>query len=576
MVPALHFHAFSAAFLPFCFVAQLLAPAGAAAVPLGTYKGCAADDGQFKQTQIWKGPQIGVTAVSNGGLKLAFGTQPDGSVDVYFIQKQGTVKRYNGKTATVDSLGTLGVDFMGEYGLVGIGTRDDFARNPWIYLYGSFLEADGSPTLRLFRIKLNAAGTALDMATEKILLKFPRAKSTFHSAGDIQFDAYGDLWLAVGDNGQTETGPGNTADLRGNILRIHPDESAQGYSIPKGNFAEVYSTYWKGLGKTDLAAQYADPAKVKPEIYVKGTRNPYTITLDPVRRWLTWGDVGPDQGRVSEENNLVKQPYYTGWPYFAGEEDMAGQAPYGPKIPAGSTRAAPVNTLAGAGVKELPPNREPILARQQGCALTGPIFRYDGANPAAAQFPPQVNGKWLVSGCDGYGYHLLTLDTAGEKIIENVSVFANFRTATQVDLKQGPDGALYYVSWALGIYKIEYAGTCKDPALLPEKTGCADAGSPNYDPKINPAYNDPRLCSGAIAILPHQGPVPWLRIDAHSVSVAASGPHAFSLSDAAGKVIYRASGSGPMTHALPSLPAGVYHLRATSALGAAARVLPRL
>jgi glucose/arabinose dehydrogenase len=547
------------------------------AVDLGTYKGCAADDGQFKQTKLWTGPAIGVTATSNGALKLAFVSQPDGAVDVYFIQKQGAVKRYNGKTGTVDSLGTIPVDFGGEYGLVGIGTRADFLKNPWLYLYGSFLEADGSPTLRLFRMKLNAGLNALDKPTEKVLLKFPRTKSTFHSAGDIQFDAYDDLWLSVGDNGQTETGPGNTADLRGNILRIHPDESDKGYGVPKGNFAETFAAYWKAQGKPDLAAQYADPAKVKPEIYVKGNRNPYTITLDPVRRWLTWGDVGPDQQRVSEEHNIVKQPFYTGWPYFAGEEDMAGQNPYGTPIPAGSTRAAPMNKNAAAGVAQLPPNHEPIFARQQGCAMTGPIFRYDGSIANAGQFPPQFNRKWLISGCDGYGYHLVTLDSAGEKILSNVQIFKTIGAIYLVDLKQGPDGALYYVSWSTGLYKIEYTGACRDAGLLPEKTGCATAGAPNYDPSINPAYHDPRLCGTTSAVEPTAEPAPWLHVDGRSVSVSASGWHVLTISDMRGRVLHRVEGAGAMTYALPSFSGtGLYQVRVVTARGSAVRMLPRL
>jgi hypothetical protein len=221
-------------------------------------------------------------------------------------------------------------------------------------------------------------------------------------------------------------------------------------------------------GNANLAAQYSDPAKVRPEIYVKGTRNAYTITLDPVRRWLTWGDVGPDQHKVSEEYNLVKEPFYMGWPYFAGEETMAGVSPYGTPIPAGSTHAAPLNSHASAGIKQLPPLREPIFKRPEGCAMTGPIFRYDGVNKSASQFPPQFNRKWLVSGCDTYGFHLYTLDEAGESVINDLKLFERFTMSTMVDLKQGPDGAVYYVNYRYGIDVIRYKGVCKDDALLPE------------------------------------------------------------------------------------------------------------
>src|SRR6266850_843270 len=87
--------------------AMLLAAAAAAgAVDLGTYKGCPANDLQFKQTQLFKGPAIPNSLEGNGALKLAFVSQPDAGVDVYFIQKRGGLKRYNGKSGSTDSLGT--------------------------------------------------------------------------------------------------------------------------------------------------------------------------------------------------------------------------------------------------------------------------------------------------------------------------------------------------------------------------------------------------------------------------------------------------------------------------------------
>ena len=540
------------------------------AVDLGAYKGCAANDGQFNHVQLYKGPVVTSDVASNGVLKFTFVKQPGGFVDVYFIQKMGTVQRYNGKTGTVDSLGTITVDHAtGEQGLVGVAVRNDFLKNPWMYFNYSSLEAGGTFSFRIARIKLTSDLAHLDNATEKILIKIPRMKVSWHTAGDLQFDDYDDLWAAIGDNQQTDLGPANTADMRGGVLRIHPDETAKGYSVPAGNFGEKYAAFYKAQGKPDVAALFADTSKVKPEIYVKGTRNAYTISVDPVRRWLAWGDVGPDQGKVSEEANLVKEPFYMGWPYFAGEEDMAGISPYNVAISSGSTRAAPVNTNATvAGVKNLPAIREPIFARDEGCSMTGPIFRYDGSNPSPTQFPPQFDRKWLVSGCDGFGFHLMTLDSAGEKITADLKIFTGIHPPTLVDLKQGPDGALYYVSWNLGLYRFEYAGTCKDAALLPEKTGCADPKAVNYDSKLPKAYNDERLCQMNTGIAHVTGSAAWMEFDRRWVSVSAPGAHRIEILDVRGRVVASMKGSGPASHTLPALPGpGYYRLRVISALG---------
>lgn len=549
------------------FAAGLMAAVHA--VDLGSYKGCTATDAQFKHSQIYAGPVVTSDVASNGVLKFAFVKLADASVDLYFIQKQGTVKRYNGKTGTVDSLGTVTVDYsIGEQGLVGVATRSDFLKNPWLYFQYSHSQNGGANLFtRISRIKLSSDLARLENATEKVLLAIPKKKVSWHTSGDMVFDAYDDLWASVGDNQQTDEGPGNTADLRGGILRIHPDESAKGYSIPKGNFGDHFSAWYKAQGKPDVAALFADTAKVKPELYVKGTRNAYTISVDPVRRWLVWGDVGPDQGKVSEEANLVKEPVFAGWPYFAADQDMAGVSPYGKAVPAGSTREAPVNTFVGAGIKNLPPVRDPLFKRNQGCSMSGPIFRYDGSNAGASQFPPQFDRKWMVSGCDGFGFHLLTLDSLGEKITQDLPIFTTIKPQTLVNLKQGPDGALYYVSWKQGLFKFEYTGACKDAALLPDKTGCADPKATNYDAKLPAAWHDQRLCAGGTGIAA-VARAPWLEFDRRSLSISAAGPHRAEFLDLDGRVVASVASAGPATHVVPALPsAGIYLLHVRTSVG---------
>ncbi|MDB5104886.1 MAG: glycosyl hydrolase [Fibrobacteres bacterium] len=558
------------------------AACGGAAVDLGTYKGCAANDGEFKQTQLWKGPMVPSTDSGNGALKMALVASADGPPDIYFVQKQGTIKRYNGKDSTVDSLGTIPVDFMAEYGLVGIAARRDFRKDPALYVLYSFLEADRTLSFRLSRFRFKTGLTGLDPASEKILIKIPRKRVSFHTGGAMDFDEYGDLWVAIGDNQLTELGPGNTADLRGGILRIHPDESAKGYSIPSGNFGEHLSKWFKAQGNADLAAQYADTAKVKPEIYVKGTRNAYTMTLDPVRRWVTWGDVGPDQQKISEENNLVKEPYYMGWPYFAGEEDMGGVRPYDITMPTGALRSGPINNAAITGVKQLPPIREPIFARPEGCTATGPIFRYDGSLKGANQFPPQFDRKWMISGCDSYGFHILTLDSAGETITARTQIFSTIRPPRMVDLKQGPDGALYYLQWGSisvnsGIFRIDYTGACKDPALLPEKAGCATPGFDNYDPKLPKAFNNPALCKGGTGLAAPLRDAGWLKVDGRSISIEAQGIHALEILDIRGRIVFGMEGEGAKTYRMPPLAApAVYQLRVRTDLGTVIRGISTL
>jgi glucose/arabinose dehydrogenase len=540
------------------------------AVDLGTYKGCAANDGEFKSSSIYNGNEV---------LKMTFVQQDDGSVDVYFIQKSGGVKRYNAKTRAVDNLGSIPVDASGEYGLVGVAADPGFKTSGALFFVYTAPDGASAMQYRVSRIALDAARAKLDLASEKILVRFPAQHEAWHSAGAMAFDAYGDLYAAIGDNEKVDEGPGNTADLRGGIMRIHPDNSPAGYSIPKGNFGEYFSDLYKNQGKPDVAAQFLDTNKVKPQIYVKGTRNAYTVTLDPVRRWLTWGDVGPDQQKISEEYNLVHHPEYTGWPYFAGQEDMAGVNPYHYAVPAGSTRAAPVNNMAKAGTVKglatLPAIREPIFARQEACAMTGPIFRYDGRIKNAGNFPPQMNRKWLISGCDdGFGFHLMGLDSAGEKTTSNTVIFGNVHVNTLVDLQQGPDGSVYMVSWTTGITRLDYSGACKDAALVPEATGCADPSATNYDPAVPKAFHDPRLCAGTSALRAPLSASDAFRVSGAWISVGVAGAHTLEFIDVRGHVAATLHGDGAMSHPIPAdLPAGLYQVRMRSASGVGSRLL---
>ena len=138
----------------------------------------------------------------------------------------------------------------------------------------------------------------------------------------------GNLFLSTGDNSNPfATGyapiderPGrspwdaqkssaNTNDLRGKIIRIHPEPDGT-YTIPEGNL------FPKGTPKT------------RPEIYTMGHRNPYRISVDKHTGFLYWGDVGPDApadsaGRgprgLRRDRTRRAAPGNFGWPYFVGD-----------------------------------------------------------------------------------------------------------------------------------------------------------------------------------------------------------------------------------------------------------------
>ncbi|HKP98243.1 MAG TPA: PQQ-dependent sugar dehydrogenase [Fibrobacteria bacterium] len=450
-----------------------------------TYPGCnPVTDTDFKYELMLK-RGAAPDAELDEPLKMAFDKDATGKVDIYYVERKGKLKRYLAATGQVQTLGTLNV-WKGPYtktggqveeGLIGIALDPAFKANGQIYVMYS------PATESVFRIsRFTLAGAALNPASEKVILDIPaQREDCCHTGGAMQFDAYGDLWIGVGNNtgrsgsplqldetrkyGSDEWGSSSTAGLRGSILRIHPDESAKGYSIPRGNFWEYFADEADKANKAAVAADYRDSSKVKREIYVKGVRNPYSLTLDPVRRWVMFGDVGPDKsGLISEENNLFKHPVFAGWPYFCGNNTSY----VGSKDP-----LAPANTSKwNLGLKTLPPATPAIHSYLKSSVTTGPIYRYDGDLAAAGKLPPHFDRKWFVTDFNSSKVKLLSLDDAGDKVLKEEDIFKNAHFARPLDFQQGPDGALYVINYAgwfnsnseTSIARITYTGTCR-PAI---------------------------------------------------------------------------------------------------------------
>lgn len=454
-----------------------------------TYPGCpAVTDADFKyDTLVMHNKQPDPDLAEPD--KLAFDMDAQGNTDVYFTEiRPGNIKRYSAATKKVKTLVKLpnwGLesDYLTvknntsvEEGVTGIALDPNFKTNHWIYVHWSPLPA----TLAVFRIsRFTVTADTILLSSEKILLQFDAQRDECcHTGGSMAFDDYGDLWIAQGANGgragsststppegmsevkkydSEEWGASSTHGFRGGFLRIHPDNSAKGYSIPAGNFGDYFA---KQTGN----AQYLDTSKVLPEIYIKGTRNNYSMALDPVRRWVAWGDVGPDDisSTIREEVNLRKSPGFEGWPYFVGlNTNYSG----------GKVAAAPTNTSKwNTGMTTLPPARPAFHLHTLGTApIAGPIYRYDGDLKVAGKMPPHFTRKWFITDYTSSKFNVLTLDSLGDKVTVAQPIFTNHTFSGPVDFRVGPDGAFYVVNYgpanfstgnSTSIERITYKGTC--------------------------------------------------------------------------------------------------------------------
>ncbi|MEO7426990.1 MAG: PQQ-dependent sugar dehydrogenase [Fibrobacteria bacterium] len=545
-------------------------------------------------------------------IKMAFFKQAGvKNTDIYIAEKGATgtmarVLRYNGSDATLTAIGTLpsanyGGGGVEEQGLVGIALNPKtFATDNFLYLFytaGSANIGSASVGFKLSRFTLNATTKMIDFASEKVLLQIPAGTTgRWHTGGAMQFDNAGNLYISVGDNESLATGPANTADLRGGILRIKPDAAdPKGYTIPAGNFGEYWAGEFQTQGLTGLATQYRDPAKVRPEIYIKGTRNVYSFSVDKTRSGMVeYSQCGPDAQR-GETHSLTTKPAFGGWPFWvfnngsfvrqtakAAAYDEAGEpsaTDWAAFNPASMSTDRPVNNWSGnTGVDTLPPYNKPFYGVSNSCAAGGPIIHYDGSLDNPGQMPPQLDNTVMVTDAqDGTGTNNISAakvnPTTGAIIGSPTPVFTMARSGrpslyNSLDFQQGADGALYMVDWGAGccsatppaasngIVRITYTGTCKDPALTSRAT--------------------PHVF--------HNSRVDWLLVQAGRITLKddatgliGTGSHTIRVMDVQGKVLYKFEGVGAKSYDLPRMPAGqLYILRAETPIGYVQRTFSQL
>ncbi|UFH54163.1 ThuA domain-containing protein [Spirosoma sp. KNUC1025] len=393
---------------------------------------------------------------------------------VLYSQRKGELKVYDPKKKTAKIVANFPVFSKFEYGLMGLNIDPNFKQNKWIYVYYSPLTgatvADTAQHLSRF-VYDDVKDTVL-LSTEKVLLTIPvKRDGCCHTGGSIAWDKKGNLYLSTGDDtnpfnsdgyAPIDERPGrkgwdarltssNTNDLRGKIVRIHP-ESDGTYSIPEGNL------FPKG-----------NP-KARPEIYVMGNRNPYRISVDQRTGYLYWGEVGPDAGNNSEkygprghdEINQARKAGYFGWPLF-----VADNRPYHQRTFADSTTGPlfdpehPINNSPNnTGLTELPPAQKAyiyypyadspefgeIVGKGGRNAMGGPVYYYDDYPETAVKFPRHYDGKFFAYDWIRDWIHPVTMKENGD-FVKMETFMPSAKFSHIIDMQFAKDGSLYTIEY---------------------------------------------------------------------------------------------------------------------------------
>ncbi|MEO6915653.1 MAG: ThuA domain-containing protein, partial [Chitinophagaceae bacterium] len=342
---------------------------------------------------------------------------PDGRV--FFTERTGNFYVYDPRLKNTKLVRNFPAKAVDKYlnGLIGITLDPNFASNNYIYFFYS--SSKGEQYKQNISRFIISKDNVLDTSSEKIIIEVPiDLEVSAHTGGSLAWDNKGNLFISTGDNTvpfeshgyaplderagrmtyDAQRSAGNPNDLRGKILRIHPEADGS-YTIPEGNL------FPKGTEGT------------KPEIYIMGCRNPYRISVDMATNYLYWGEVGPDAGtdathgpKVYDEFNQAKKAGNYGWPYFVGDSkpyhdsDFATKA-IGPLFDVnGPTNNSPNNT----GIKNLPaPNKAmiwyaysrsaefPDLGDGGRCAMGGPVYHYS-SNSVPTALPAYYDKAYFI------------------------------------------------------------------------------------------------------------------------------------------------------------------------------------
>ena len=351
-----------------------------------------------------------------------------GANDILVLQKNdGKVRRVINGVLQAGQVLDVAVDNDSERGLLGIALHPQFSSNHFVYLYytesstGSDTSGTATPLgNRVYRYTWN--GSVLTNAT--LILDLPVTQGPNHNGGIIAFGPDGKLYVVIGDlnrNGQLQNFPlGPAPDNTSVILRLNDDGST-----PTDN---------------PFFSQGGNLAKY----YAYGIRNSFGLTFDPVTEKLWMTENGPD---VYDEINLVEPGFNSGWEQLMGPDSRDPQGTGNLFVVPGSHYSDPkfswLDTVGPTALVFL--NSTALGINYENDLFTGDI---NGGNLYRFRVNSARTG-FIFNPGGGIDSDLVA-DNPTE--VDEPLIGRGFGGIT--DLKVGPDGLLYVVSFSGSIYVI--------------------------------------------------------------------------------------------------------------------------
>jgi glucose/arabinose dehydrogenase len=321
---------------------------------------------------------------------------PDGRLLV--TEKRGTMRIVtSGGSVSSSITGVPAVNAGGQGGLLGVCIDPQFASNRMVYWVFSENVTGGTVTAVAKGRLSDNEGTIENPVV--IYRANPASNSTAHYGGRILFDANGNLLVSTGDKSNTATRP-----------------LAQSVSAALGKIVRITTNGLPAPGNPTFTGSGA-----LPELYSIGHRNPQGIAVHPVTGELWQSEHGP---RGGDEINRVLAGQNHGWPVITYGIEYGGQS----------------------------------IGSQQQSGMEQPAYYWDPViSPSGMTFykgnrVPEWQNNLFVGALSGQ--HIVRLVIENNRITgeERLLLGENQRFR---DITQGTDGALYAVTQAGRLYRID-------------------------------------------------------------------------------------------------------------------------
>ncbi|AUX92915.1 PQQ-dependent sugar dehydrogenase [Mixta gaviniae] len=274
-------------------------------------------------------------------------------------------------------------------GLLDVALAPDFTQSRRVWLSYTEADSNGRAGAVVGYGKLSEDNRQLT-DFKAVLRQQPKLSGGANLGTRLAFDREGYLWVAFGDNFQSETAQ-DLNKLQGKLVRLKPDGS-----VPPDN-------------------PFVGRNNARPEIWAYGLRNPQGLALNPWTQQMWESEHGP---RGGDEVNIPRKGKNYGWPLATWGVDYSGD-----KVP---------QSKGG----EAPGTEQPIYWWKNSPAISGMAF-YN-----SARFQTWKNSLFIGALKEK---NLIRLSLNGDKVVGEERLLQD-RGERIRDVRQGPDGYLYVLT----------------------------------------------------------------------------------------------------------------------------------